>query len=72
MYNPKNHQTSNFKLQSIENETIEKYEESQFKMEILNMEPGAVVMVTGNFEIATLDRNWEKSLRIVTHTNLEP
>ena len=28
MYNPKNHQTSNFKLQSIENETIEKYEES--------------------------------------------
>ena len=42
-------------------------------MEILNhVEPGAVVMVTGHFEIATLDRNWEKSLWIVTHTNLEP
>ena len=61
MYNPKNHQTSNFKLQSIENETIEKYKESQFKMEILNMEPGAVVMVTGNFEIATLEMEIGKS-----------
>ena len=61
MYNPKNHQTSNFKLQSIENETIEKYEESQFKMEILNMEPGAVVMVTRNFEIATLEWKFGKS-----------
>ena len=32
-HNPKNHLTKKFKLQSIENETIEKYEESQFKME---------------------------------------